>query len=173
LRFRFCDYHNLSSLPENFYDLVFVIEALCCSTNKPQVLREVKTRLRSGGLFIVIDGYRRERAGGFDSSNETMWALIEKGLSCDKIESVADVESYMRKDFSIIQRQDFSQNVLPSVMRLNFIARLYFNNPAFARVVNAFIPFDVVKNCLHLLLLPISIRSDIGCYYLHVLKKDD
>lgn len=173
LRFRFCDYHNLSALPENFYDLVFVIESLCCSTDKLQVLREAKTRLRPGGLFIVIDGYRRERAGGFSSFEETMWALIEKGLSCDKIESIDDVESYVRKEFAIIERKDFSQNVLPSVIRFNFIARLYFNNPAFARAVNALVPFDVVKNCIHLLLLPISIRREIGCYYLHVLKKDE
>ncbi|MGD0171148.1 MAG: class I SAM-dependent methyltransferase [Halobacteriota archaeon] len=173
LRFRFCDYHNLSALPEDFYDLVFVIESLCCSTDKPHVLREVKTRLRPGGLFIVIDGYRRECAGGLSSSEQTMWALIEKGLSCDKIESITDVESYMRKEFLIVERRDFSQNVLPSVMRLNFIARLYFNNPVFARAVNTLVPFDVVKNCIHLMLLPISIRSEIGCYYLHVLKKDE
>ncbi len=173
LRFRFCDYHNLSALPENSYDLVFVIESLCCSTDKLKVLQEVKTRLRPGGLFIVIDGYRRERVGGFSSSEETMWALIEKGLSCDKIESVADVENYMRKEFTIIERKDLSQNVLPSVMRLNFIARLYFSNPAFACVVNTLVPYDVVKNFIHLLLLPISIRSEVGCYYLHVLKKDD
>ena len=102
-----------------------------------------------------------------------MWALIEKGLSCDKIESIVDVESYMRKEFAIIERTDFSQNVLPSVMRLNFIARLYFNNPLFARAVNTLVSFNVVKNCVHLLLLPISIRSEIGCYYLHVLKKDE
>lgn len=172
LRFRFCDYHNLSALPENFYDLVFVIESLCCSTDKPQVLHEVKTRLRPGGLFIVIDGYRRERADGFSSSEETMWALIEKGLSCDKIESIDVVENYMRKEFALTERNDFSQNVLPSVMRLNFIARLYFNNPAFAYIVNALVPFDVAKNFIHLLLLPISIRREIGCYYLHVLKKD-
>jgi len=173
LRFRFCDYHNLSGLPENFYDLVFVIESLCCSTDKPHVLREVKTRLRPGGLFIVVDGYRRERVDGFSSGEQIMWALIEKGLSCDKIESIADVESYMRNEFAIIERKDFSQNVLPSVMRLNFIPRLYFNNPRFARVVNALVPFNVVKNSIHLLLLPISIRSQIGCYYLHVLKKNE
>lgn len=173
LRFRFCDYHNLSTLPENFYDLVFVIEALCCSTDKSKVLQEVKTRLRPGGLFVIIDGYRRECTGGFDSSDETMWALIEKGLSCDKIESITDVERYMRKQFSIIDSLDFSLNVLPSVMRLNFVVRLYFNNPALALAANAILPFDVVKNCLHLLLLPISIRRGIGCYYLHVLKKDD
>ena len=60
--FRICDFHNLSTLLENFYDLVFVIESLCCSTDKPRVLKEVKKRLRPGALFIVVDGYKRERA---------------------------------------------------------------------------------------------------------------
>jgi len=171
--FRICDFHNLSTLPENFYDLVFVIESLCCSTDKPRVLKEVKKRLRPGALFIVVDGYKRERAKEFSQLEEFLWALIEKSLSCDRIESVIDVESYMEKEFAIIDRRDFSQNVLPSMMRLNFIVRFYFDNPSFARVVNALVPFEIVKNCIHLLLLPISIRREIGCYYLHVLKKTE
>lgn len=84
IRFRFCDYHNLSALPVNFYDLVFVIESLCCSTDKPLVLRDVKARLRPGGLFIVIDGYRRERAEKLSSSEDVI-THPERPLSANQI----------------------------------------------------------------------------------------
>jgi len=45
------DYHDLSAFEDNAYDIAFVIEALCYSTNKLQVLREVKKKLRRGGTF--------------------------------------------------------------------------------------------------------------------------
>lgn len=49
-RFCFGDYHDLSQFEDNSYDIVFVMEALCYSTDKPRVLREVSEKLRDGGF---------------------------------------------------------------------------------------------------------------------------
>ncbi len=171
-RFCFGDYHDLRQFEDNSYDIVFVIEALCYSTDKSRVLREVRKKLRDGGLFIVIDGYQRDRAKPLSSSEEAMWGLIAKSLACETIERVDVVEDYMQKEFSVVVAQDLTERVWPSLFRFEPLARFYFSHPAFARAVNTFVPHDVVKNTVHILLLPISVQRQIGCYFIHVLQKD-
>jgi ubiquinone/menaquinone biosynthesis C-methylase UbiE len=174
VNFQLGDYHDLSTLEDDTYDIVFVIEALCHSTNKLQVLREVKKKLKRDGLFIVIDGYRSDRATPLSQSEDIMMRLIEKSLSVDKIECIKDVEGYMREEYSIAEAQDVTQCVLPSMNRLGSlsITRFYFAHPHGARLVNKILPFDDVKNLMAVSLLPISIRRQLFCYYIHVLKND-
>ncbi len=171
IRFQICDYHNLSALHTS-YDLVFVIEALCHSTDKPRVFREVKKKLRPHGKFIVFDGYRKRRETPLNQSEERMWKLIAKSYSVDEIEYVDEVEEYMQEVYSIEAAQDLSQYVHPSAMRFRPFIRFYFNHPTFGRMTSRILPLDGVKNTIHFLLLPISLRRQIGCYYMHVLTHD-
>jgi ubiquinone/menaquinone biosynthesis C-methylase UbiE len=168
--FQFCDFHDLHDLRNNSYDLAFVIEALSCSTDKQRVLHEVKKKLKRDGLFIVIDGYQRDRINPLTPSERIMWGLIEKSLSVDKIERVCDVENYMRREYSIIASKELSPYVIPSMMRFVSAARFYFSHPIFARALNAFLPFDTVKNLIFVLLLPIAMQRGIAGHYIHVLK---
>jgi SAM-dependent methyltransferase len=172
LHFHFGDYDDLKQFNDDSFDVIFVVEGLCHSTDKLHVLHEAKKKLRRGGVFVVIDGYQRDRAKPLGQSEDLMWRLIEKCLSCDKIEQVPDVEAYMKKEYSIVERKDRSLCVLPSIARFEPIVRFYFSHRVFARAVNSVLPFDVTKNTIHLLLLPISVRRQIGCYYIHVLQKD-
>jgi ubiquinone/menaquinone biosynthesis C-methylase UbiE len=166
------DFHNLSQFEDDSYDIIFIIEALCYSTDKSRVLHEARKKLRKDGLLIVFDGYQRDRAEPLSPSEEVMWGLISKSLACETIECVNVVEDYMRKEFSITDVKDLTQCVLPSLVRFERLARFYFTHPTLARAINAFVPHDVVKNTIHILLLPISVERQIGCYYIHVLQKD-
>lgn len=166
------DYHDLSQFEDDSYDIIFVIEALCYSTDKSQVLHEVRRKLRKGGLLIVFDGYQRGRAEPLSPSEAVMWGLISKSLACETIECVNVVEDSMRKEFSVSDVKDLTQCVLPSLVRFERLARFYFSHPVLARTVNTFIPHDVVKNTIHIILLPISVERQIGCYYMHVLQKN-
>jgi arsenite methyltransferase len=172
LRFQFGDYHDLSNFEDNAYDIVFVIDALCYSTNKLQVLREVKKKLKRNGLFIVIDFYLRDRAIPLSKSECTMWKLVEKSFSFDKFECVTGVEDYMREEYSMVVEKDVSRCILPSLTKVESLVRIYFDYPSFARAINKLLPFDIVKGALAASLLPISIRRQIGCYFIHVLKND-
>lgn len=172
LRFYSGDYHDLSNFEDYSYDVVFVIEALCYSTNKQQVLSEVKKKLRKGGILIVFDVYQSDRASPLTRSEEVMWELIAKGVAAKKFERVSDVETYMRALYSIVLAKDFSPCILPSFDRQEALVRFYFSHPIAAKAVNAFLPFEVVKNAAVVLLIPTSIRRQIKCYYLHVLKND-
>ena len=172
LHFGFGDYHDLSQFEDNSFDIIFVIEALCYSTNKLHVLREVKRKLIEGGIFIVFDAYTRNRASPMSSSEKLMWQLIFRGCALETFERVDDVEDAMRKEFSIVTAQDLTTCVLPSLEVQESKARHYFNHPAVARAINKVLPFDVVKHLPMVLLMPTSVRRQIGCYYLHALKKD-
>jgi ubiquinone/menaquinone biosynthesis C-methylase UbiE len=171
LNFCFGDYHDLSQFEDNSFDIVFVIEALCYSTQKLEVLREVKKKLKENGIFIVFDAYKRNRASPLSPSEKTMWALVVRGSALDTFEYVDDVESYMEKEFSIVLSKDFSLCVLPSLEGQEAKVRYYFNHATVAKAINKVVPFDVVKHLPMVLLIPTSVRRQIGCYYLHVLQK--
>jgi ubiquinone/menaquinone biosynthesis C-methylase UbiE len=166
------DYHNLSQFEDDSYHIIFIIEALCYSTDKLRVLHEARKKLKKGGLLIVFDGYQRDRAETLSPSEEVMWGLISKSLACETIECVNVVEDYMREEFSITDVKDLTQCVLPSLVRFERLVRFYFSHPTLARAVNTFVPHDVVKNTIHIILLPISVERRVGCYYIHVLQKD-
>ena len=166
------DFHDLSALEDDTYDIAFIVEALCYSTNKLQVLREVKKKLKKDGLFIVIDGYQKDRAAPPSPSESLMLKLIEMSWLLDKFECVKDVERYMREEYSIAEANDFSQCVIPSADRMSRKVRYYFAHPMFTRVVNTLLPSDVAKSLIAAYLTPISLRRQIACYYIHVLKNN-
>ncbi len=172
LSFYVGDYHDLSGLDDDKYNIIFVIEALCYSTDKARVLREVKRKLKKGGLFIVIDVYQRDRAVPLSKSEDVMWKLIAKGTAVEKFERIDDVEACMRQEYTMLVTRDLSQQVLPSMKRQESKALYYFNHPHIARVVNRFLPFDIVKNAAVILLIPTSVQRQVACYYVHVLRND-
>jgi ubiquinone/menaquinone biosynthesis C-methylase UbiE len=170
--FQLGDYHDLSALEDNAYDIAFIVEALCYSTNKWQVLREVKKKLKRNGLFIIIDVYQRGRVAPLSPSEETMLKLIEMSWSLEKFECVKDVESYMQKDYSIALAKDFTLYILPSAIRVARYNRYYFAHPTYAKAINKLLSSDAAKSFIESYLVPISLRRQIACYYIHVLKND-
>jgi ubiquinone/menaquinone biosynthesis C-methylase UbiE len=172
LRFHCGDYHDLSIFKDESYDIAFVIEALCHSTNKPQALREVKKKLRPGGTFVVIDVYQNDRATPLSQAEDLMWKLITRGAASEPFERVNDVETYMREDYSMIVTANLSPFVLPTFKRQKAMVRYYFSRPFFAKAINRFVPLEVTKNFIVVLLLPTSVTREILCYYLHILKKE-
>lgn len=172
LHFCLADYHDLSNFEDDSYDVIFIIEALCYSTNKKQVFSEVKKKLRRNGILIVFDFYGCAQARSLSPSEEVMWDLNCKGVAANRFECVTDVERSMRELFSVVTAKNLSECILPSYERQEALVRFYFSHPTFAQVLNAFVPFDVLKNAIVVLLVPTSLRRKIQCYYLHVLRND-
>ena len=105
-------------------------------------------------------------------SEKTVKKLIETSWSLDKFECLVDVESYMREEYSIIKANDFSQYVLPSMIAIAHKVRHYFAHSTFARIVNKLLPSDVAKSLIAAYLVPICVRKQFACYYVHVLKNN-
>jgi arsenite methyltransferase len=172
LRFHNGDFHDLSIFEDEAYDIAFVIEALCHSTNKPEVLSEVEKKLRPGGIFVVIDVYQTDRATPLSQPEDLMWKLITRGAASEPFERVSDVETYMRKVYSMVATENLSPYVLPTFNRQKAMVRYYFSHPFLAKAINRFLPIEITKNSIVVLLLPASVKREILCYYLHILKKE-
>ena len=170
--FQIGDFHDLSAFEDNTYDIVFVMDALSHSTDKLQVLREVKKKLKKGGFFIIIDEYRTDRATPLSSSEEIMWKLIEASAAREKFECIKDVEGYMLGEYSIAEASDLSQYILPLMRVMARRVGFFFAHPIFTRVANRLLLRDALPLFIGPYLAPISLKRQIFCYYVHVLRND-
>jgi len=166
------DYHDLNRYEDRSFDLAFVVEALCHTQNKEKVLSEVYKKLRNGGYFLIFDGYQRRKNGQLTDVEMKAKRLVEVSMA---VESFEEIEAFRDKlkdsGFRLIEEKDLSENVLPSMERLKNIAHVYYRFPAVARLFKALLPARITQNSIGVLLLPDVVRSNIGCYYLHVLQK--
>jgi SAM-dependent methyltransferase len=174
LSFHCGDYHDLSRFEDATYDIVFMVETLCHSKNKPRVLREVKKKLKTNGLLIIFDAYYTNDAGPLTQSEDIMCQLVTKSLAVDRFERLDDVEGYMRQEFSIVVSKDISAYVIPFYVYFENRRdlRFYFNHPFFAKTVNKILPLVVVKNFIAVLLVAATLQGQLSCYYQHVLRND-
>ena len=174
LSFHCGDYHDLSRFEDATYDIAFMVETLCHSRNKPRVLREVKKKLKTNGLLLIFDAYYTTDAWPLTHSEDIMCQLVTKGLAVDRFERLDDVEDYMRQEFSIAVSKDLSAYVIPFYVYYENRRdlRFYFNHPRFAKTVNKILPLVVVKNFVAVLLVATTLRRQLSCYYLHVLRND-
>ena len=80
------DYHDLSKFGSDFFDVVFVVEALCYSTQKEKVLSEVFRVLKKGGKFIIFDGYLNKLEANLNEIEQKACKLTERGMAVSKFE---------------------------------------------------------------------------------------
>lgn len=166
------DFHDLSRFEAESFDLVFVIESLCHSPNKGKVLAQVHRVLKPGGVFLIFDGYLKKPLTNLSDSQSTALNMTAKAMSVERAELLEDFESTFRPlGFELLEQQDLSQAVLPTMYRLQKIALWFYYFPPLTKLLCCALPFDFVKNSVAGLLMPFLIEEGISGYYLHVLKK--
>lgn len=166
------DYHDLHEYNDNSMDLVFIIEALCHSNRKETVLKEVYKKLRKGGLFIIFDGYTCKNTEKLSKDELIAKKLTEKTMAVDSFDTIKDFEDMVKKsNFTLLERKDFSQQIMPSLRRFEKLALIFYKYPLLARIIKAIFPYGLTKNSIAGLLMPTLIQERIACYYLHVLQK--
>src|SRR3989344_2598588 len=167
----FGDYHDLKRFNDATFDVVFILEALCYSTEKETVLREVRRVLKGGGLFIVFDGYSNKEPQELTESEIMVQGLIEKGMAVAKFESYRSFIEKARPDFQVVYEEDLSDLVVPTMQRLEKMSRRFFSYPRIARIVSRIVPRAVVNNTVSAFLMPTAMKCGLGCYKLTVLRK--
>lgn len=165
------DYHDLQQYRPNSFDLVFVIEALCHSTRKKQVMREVSRIVRNNGLFVIVDGYSTH-------ANKTKAEVLASNLTAKAmaVDQFDDYTVFRRQlgdsGFVITQEHDWSSYILPSLRRFERHAKLLFHIPVvIARAVNRMIPAVITRNAIAGYLLPDLIELGTASYMVTVAKK--
>jgi len=166
------DYHDLRRYKDDEFDIVFVVEALCYSSNKEQVFREVKRILKPGGKFIIFDGYYL-RNGPLTDEEAVGSALVEKTMAVTEFELYRKVTRAAQDEgFSIEYEEDVSIFVLPTMRRFERLANIFFKSSFVAKVLTLLLPKEFTYNAIAGYLMPTLIKDGIACYMITVLKKE-
>jgi ubiquinone/menaquinone biosynthesis C-methylase UbiE len=166
----FGDYHNLKKFDSASFDIVFVIEALCHSTKKTEVLNQVYRILRNKGIFIIFDGYQNKN--NLLENERIALKLTEIGMAVEKFESYESFINKVKKNkFKIILEEDASNYVLPTMNQFERIAKIFFSHPILARFISTITPKAFTYNSLSGYLMPDLIKDKIACYMITILKK--
>lgn len=167
------DYHDLSQFNDKSFDVVYIIEALCHAKDKKIVIGEVNRILKAGGIFIIFDGYAsKERAAMSDTemlvSDLTYKSMMvtKDGHSYGKLRTDLDVSG-----FDIIEEENLSKFVLPTMRRFEKKAMKYFQKPIYSKFLNAILPIEVTGNAVAAYLMPLSVNAGLHEYWVTVSKK--
>ncbi len=167
------DFHNLSKFKDETFDIVFEIESICYSIQKQKILDEVRRVLKKKGLFILIDGWLRNKRETYRKEEQLAFKLVEIGMSIKGSDTYRDFKEMARdRGFSIDFEENTTQFVLPTTDRHEKIARIFFKFPLIGKMATHFLPKEFVYNAITAYFWGDMMKKNITCYYFAVLKRN-
>lgn len=168
----FGDYHDLSKFGNETFDIVFVVEALCHSTDKNKVFAEVWRVLKTKGVFIIIDGYSNKDQ--MTADEKIALHLVEKGMALESFEYYDSVLDKAKENkFKIEFEEDVSKFVLPTMERFERKATKFFRFPILAKVAVKIFPCEFLYNTIAGYLSATLIKIGVCSYMITVFKKEE
>jgi ubiquinone/menaquinone biosynthesis C-methylase UbiE len=165
------DFHCLD-YPDNSLDIIFVVESLCHAMNTQKVMEECHRALRPGGIFIVIDGFRKKPLETLISDEQKATILVEKAMAVEKFLILDNFLHLARQSGFIDQEyQDLSDAIMPNLKRLEGLARKFFRFSFLARRTAKVLPPYLVRNSIAGLLMPTTVGNGIHGYFVVKLTK--
>ncbi|MBU4300687.1 class I SAM-dependent methyltransferase [archaeon] len=169
----FGDYHDLSRFKNETFDIVFVVEALCYSTDKNKVLAEAYRVLKKDGVFIIFDGYSNKNLNQLLHEERIALQLAGKGMAMEKFESYRSfIRKAKKEKFKIDFEENVSQFVLPNMERFEKKAASFFKRPKTAKILSRILPKEFTYNIISGYLSTTLMRQNICNYMITVLKKE-
>ena len=166
------DFHDLSQFENQSVDLGFIIESLCYSDKKSIVAKEVNRVLKKGGYFIVVDGYSGPKTDTLTMTEILTKRLVEKGMLVNNLETYSKVRGDILKEgFDLVEEEDVSKLVIPTVKRFEKSADLFFKLGFLAKLIIKVLPDEFTHNVVSGFLLPDVLESGYGVYFISVFRK--
>ncbi|OGZ57198.1 MAG: hypothetical protein A3G60_01665 [Candidatus Ryanbacteria bacterium RIFCSPLOWO2_12_FULL_47_9c] len=166
------DFHDLSSFELESFDVVFIIEALCHSSDTKKVLKEVLRILKKGGLFSIYDGYREKQDEQMSKEELLAARLLEVGVAVEHFELHSEfLDSAKQVGFTVENIGDLSDLVLPTMQRFEKQAGRFLKLGSIARFLMKLVPNKFVYNILSGYLFTTLIRERVFSYKYTLLKK--
>lgn len=167
------DFHDLSRFEKETFDIVFVVEAICYSTDDKKIFNEVKRILKDNGLFIVIDAFSSKK-------NPTAIELIikkgiEKGMAVPEFTHYNEFKEIAKKSgYSLIHEEDLSKYVMPSLKRVEKYANWFFSFPLpIQKFFVSIFPEEFNNNAISGYFMSDSVLSGLYKYMVFVFKKNN
>jgi len=166
------DFHDLSQFEDQSVDLVFIIESLCYSDYKSVVAKEVSRVLKKEGYFIIVDGYSGPSKETLTVTEILTKKLVEKGMLVNNLEPYSKVKrEVLNEGFDLVEEEDVSKLVIPTVKRFEKSADLFFKLGFLAKLIIKVLPDEFTHNVVSGFLLPDVLESGYGVYFISVFRK--
>jgi ubiquinone/menaquinone biosynthesis C-methylase UbiE len=159
-------------LESNSYDLLFSIESVCHAYHLEKALSEAYRLLKENGKLIIYDGFQKIDPNTLEKELQTMTLLVERSMSVGSGNTTEHfVETLKKVGFQDIAVEDFSNNFMPNLLQLQNYALHYFNKIPRAKLLRNILPFDLLKNAIAGLFMPITVELGIHGYYRIIARK--
>lgn len=163
------DFHELPWAAGSF-DLVFEVEAVCHVRDLPRTLTEAFRVLTQGGRFLLFDGCRRSDFYSLPEQVQLAARLIEQAMAIRTDLVLGDfLRAITGSGFVLAEQTDITEATLPTILRLQRKAKLFFFWPWFARRLLERDP--ALVNAIAVLLMPETIRAGAHVYLYSVLER--
>ena len=165
------DFHRLAFEDESF-DIVFVVESLCHATDLQSALREARRVLRPGGVFVVIDGYRTKSFSTSPPIVQRAGVAAEQAMSVGRAWVIDEwLATAVDAGFEVVENRDLTRQVLPTVRRLERIARAILGFPRMARTAQRILPERFLMNGIAVYLMQLTMVTGAHTYRLVSLRR--
>ncbi|MEO8123597.1 MAG: class I SAM-dependent methyltransferase [Burkholderiales bacterium] len=116
------------------FDCVFCVEGFCHATDVPRALAAQARILRLGGLLVLFDGYREMPLKTMSSDEALAVTLVEKSMAVDAFQQIEDfIAQAAVAGFDLVSNESLVDAVMPSLNRLDRLARLFLLVPPLTR----------------------------------------
>lgn len=171
LRFAIGDFHQLAFDPGTF-DAAFAVESVCHAADLRRAFQEAHRVLRPGGLFVVIDGWRTSSFSTQPAITQRAAVAAEQALSVGRLWVIDDwLEAALAAGFEVVENRDLTPQVMPTVRRLERIARVILSYPRMARTAQRLLPERFLMNGIAFYLMQITLAVGAHTYRLVALRR--
>jgi arsenite methyltransferase len=168
------DFHSLLDVEDRSTDIVFAVESLCHAMDMEQALKAIARVLVKGGKFVVFDGFRRN----FVEHPEIVQKAViysEKAMAVPMFREVDGIVVAAEKfGLCCVQMEDRSNEIMPNLMRLSDLAKMFFKIDPLSHVIKTILPRGLVLNSVAGLLMAVTVQKGAHRYYkITFLKKEE
>jgi len=108
-----------------------------------------------------------------NEEDKLMSKLIEIGMAVEKFKTYASFKSEIENyGLKFIKEENQSEYILPSLYKIEFLARGFFKFKLLAKIVKALAPSKMIYNAISGYLMALSIEKGIAVYYTTVFEKE-
>lgn len=167
------NFHNMP-FGDCTFDLVYVIESICHATNMHQALAEAYRVLRADGVFIVVDAWQTGTYDRLSPVVQRAARLTQQSMAVGKPWKFNEwLKLSQSVGFSQEFDEDFTEAIMPNLLRFEHMAARYFAHPYLARIAARVLPSRLLQNAIAGYLMPLTVGAGAHTYRMVVLRRPD